>query len=110
MAHLPNIKFADFARLSRPSRWTWMEVVAARGPISADGFAVAMDYGFREEQHIRQTGKPSFRERLEHSDCLNLMPAFLPSEDDQLDPQWQERPIKRLKVPKTCISKLLKQN
>ena len=98
MALFTNIVFSDFARLSRPLRWTWLEVVAARGPISADGFAVAMDYVFREDQNIRHTGKPSFRSRLEHSDCLHLLPAYLPSEADALESQWQERPVKRLKL------------
>ena len=40
---------------------------------------------------------PSFKDRLVHSDCIDLMPAFLPEENDQVDPQWIERPFKRIK-------------
>ena len=52
MASSARLDFADFARHSRPASWTWFDVLVARGPISADGFANAMQYAFEESKHV----------------------------------------------------------
>ena len=106
MASLSGISFADFARHCRPSSWSWFDVLVARGPISADGFAVAMQYIFEESKHVNQAPHyfPAFKDRLAHSDCLHLCPPWLPEVDLQDVAEWSGPPSKRIKLMASSVA------
>ena len=94
--------FAEFARLARPPHWTWTEVAAARGPITPAGLGVLMDSLFKEEAHmaaLRRAGTShcSFEDRLAHSDCSHLLPAYNLEDHAHGSALWSEKPRKRLR-------------
>ena len=107
MADAFNLPFSDFARHSRPSAWTWFEVIVAGGPISADGFAQGMQFAFEESKHVNVAPMffPSFRDRLLHSDCEHLCPPWLPEVELQDVASWSGPPAKRIKLVQSDLSR-----
>ena len=92
-----EVEWNDVVRFSKPKNFSWTEVVAAKGPTSADAIGVALEEIYEPSHRSRLLLENySFEERCIHSDCRHLtLRIDIPSGGKE-PPSWDGPPRARI--------------
>ena len=92
-----QLPWHEFARLVRPPTWSWVEVLAAHGPVSPAGIGVLFEMVFQESKFFAKSSLATFAQRAVHSGCDYLVPKWS-ADESVTEGAWSDPPAKRLKV------------